>query len=709
MAGSSKILTVSYGTFSCTLEGFDDPFSAMKAIAEYFRDLAAKDRYFGAEPPTPDLEVLDRIAQDHLKAPARAKVDGNGIHLSRSEDRVTATLGAAAAAATPAAPPADLPPAGAERAPVASVDLPERDFDPDSVAAKLERLRAVVAEVRTRPAAAPAGQEEAEEPFEEPFEPVAEPGNGDFGFALDLGEALPVETRGEDLPAAESVESAGATEAEAPEEAVKAAEDDGAAAATEAAPHARVIKVRKEETAAGADETAAEPLVLRPDETAEEAAAPEIAPETVAETVAETAGEPEGRTAADGDDLTAAGEAEDTAEPVEAAAGEAEDTAEPVEAAAAETEDTAEPVEAAAEEVEQAAEAVAEAPSPEPVAAADEAEADPEDRTAAVLAALSDQEQDRFEEEDEAAAASPQDATEEEDRDLIEGISTVIGGSGLEDEDEAELLDELSKIAREVRRGGHEGRAILERTGDEGEASVERLMEEAKSKLEGDENRRRFSAIAHLKAAVAATVADRKFGFGTGEAGAKGAQTEEMARYREDLSKAVRPRRPAIETPQDSTRRPAEARPAPLILVSEQRVDIGAEERARSAIRPQRIATEGFLSGDEDEDAAGAVPSPEDVADFAEFAERLGATSLPELLEAAAAYTQTVEGQAHFSRPQILKKIMRMSEEEPISREDGLRTFGMLLREGKIQKAGRGQFTIAQSSKFIETARSAAR
>jgi hypothetical protein len=84
---------------------------------------------------------------------------------------------------------------------------------------------------------------------------------------------------------------------------------------------------------------------------------------------------------------------------------------------------------------------------------------------------------------------------------------------------------------------------------------------------------------------------------------------------------------------------------------------------------------------------------------LARIAEELGATELPDLLEAAAAYLAYVEGRDQFSRPQLMTKV-RMVQEENFSREDGLRSFGQLLRQGKIEKIAGGRFTVSDRISF---------
>ncbi len=868
MVGASKILTVSYGTFSCTLEGFEEPFSTMKAIAEYFRDLAADDRYFGAEPPTPDAEMLHRIAEREIQRRVEAKISEHGIVLRAETEAAAEQVAPAASAATSAAavmvgaaapaaaaapvsaaepeaalaateelteevaediaeaiaaeePAAedvfgedtlveDLPEEEVEAAPAmaASVAVEKEETDSESVAAKLMRIRAVVAAAQAAPAAAfdaPSAEETAFEAqtFEEPafeeeeaaadFAPASTAPAGDFGFELDFDDfpaarpAAKVDAEETSIPTAEAVEEtddAAAYEDEVEDDEAlsmigelveeetgeEISETEFLAEAFDAEEEDRHVAEAmaeelgaEEETAEEAEEDVAGAFgeYEEDEEDAFEEMA-EVETEVEEEEEAAAAAAPEGaldlaawRMDVEEEDLDAAEDfAEDEMEDVaeiedEAEAETAEDEAAVAMEAAAEVEmePQAEAKEEAAEtkpgfferararvikirrapaaeealEAAEAEEAVADDMSYDEDEAWDELHAEADDltaeeietdddsdeRRAAIFAALSEEiaieaEYDDLEEPE----------AEEDDAALLAGIGAAIGETGLDPDAEEDLLRELAEVARDSRRDSHEGRAILESNAGDGEASVERLMEEAKSKLEGDESRRRFSAISHLKAAVAATVADRKLKSRDAPVTEAGEAAEEIERYRDDLSKAVRPRRPAAEAA-PTTRRPTiEARPSPLVLVSEQRIDSPAGPRPESAVvRPRRISAGNLaVSDDSDQDDDTDVSlSPEEAKNFAEFAERLGAVNLSDMLEAAAAYTATVEGQPHFSRPQILKKIANVADDEEYSREDGLRSFGMLLRQGKIQKISRGQFTITESSRFMSEARRAAR
>ncbi|WP_135506678.1 hypothetical protein [Roseovarius aestuariivivens] len=218
---------------------------------------------------------------------------------------------------------------------------------------------------------------------------------------------------------------------------------------------------------------------------------------------------------------------------------------------------------------------------------------------------------------------------------------------------------------------------------------VERIFHEADSQMDSKENSMRRNAIQHLRAAVAATRAEKK-------AGGQIDKGVDDAPYRSDLAEVVRPRRPSAISgaegqSQARSTRPTDQRPAPLKLVAEQRVD-----RERAPVRPRRVAASHESPATSGDGSGG----------FSAFAADLGATDLSDLLEAAAAYLSDVEGQPEFSRPMLMSKLKEAAPRE-FSREDGLRSFGQLLREGKLRKLKGGRFAATEDTEFREEARNA--
>ena len=107
----------------------------------------------------------------------------------------------------------------------------------------------------------------------------------------------------------------------------------------------------------------------------------------------------------------------------------------------------------------------------------------------------------------------------------------------------------------------------------------------------------------------------------------------------------------------------------------------------------------------EDEEDVNDDLSPIDEAGLMRFAEQVGVKSMAEMLEAAAAYATCVESRSQFTRPQLMRRLMASAGGKPVSREDGLRSFGTLLRTGRIEKVSRGHYVLAEHSPYLAEAR----
>ncbi|WP_299829936.1 hypothetical protein [uncultured Roseobacter sp.] len=725
MMNNNKILTVSYGTFSCTLEGFDDSFDTMKAIAEYFRDLASDDRYFGAEPPQPDAEMLARIAEREVARRVEAREHDGRILLKAHDDEVQPTA------------KAEVPAAAAA---VAAADLAE----PQEVALETAQDTASEAKIEAdEPEAVAESVEEATEVLEaEADEESAAEGEDSLESALvEESDATPADTNTTpDLETAEIADPE-VEPAEEPIEAVereeKSPEVDFVAEDT-SAQQAFDEEVLEQDVALNAEDFFADspapsdidqeieaemevPSEFTAFEPVTSFEAPDTASEAAAETIAAKLQRIREVVSQQDDEAYDEEETSPSDEPVDILDMPFDEAVQSPEEHAAE--DTTEEVNAALNEAAQDIEEAFEVD--DQIASGAEDAPEEEDDLSAVLSRL---EADHDEGEDSLLGTDDEEVTAQDAAENLFGDSgeavedaqderpeaTEVKGrvlkvdradleaaleagdleefdgaeaATLSDEEEADLQRELDAVTAETDQPQEDKPAARDTLPaiDSGTAEdVSRLMAEADQQMEEPEGATRRSAFAHLRAAVAARFADKTM--------AKEETEEENTKaYRSDLAQVVKPRRPVASG--NRTERPAEQRPTPLKLVAEQRIDenlAGADP-----VTPRRVAA--TLEDD--------MEFAEDTG-FAEFAEQMGATKLPEVLEAAAAYLSFVEGHDQFSRPQLMTRV-RQADCGEFSREDGLRSFGQLLRAGKIEKIKGGRFAASDAIGFKPDERAA--
>ncbi|MDP5084252.1 MAG: hypothetical protein NWQ23_02445, partial [Yoonia sp.] len=271
-----------------------------------------------------------------------------------------------------------------------------------------------------------------------------------------------------------------------------------------------------------------------------------------------------------------------------------------------------------------------------------------------------------------------------------------------DDDDDFNLREEVAKVEAEIaaRQGNAVARHGLPRSVDD---AMSRIMSQTDQHLNKPESRRHRDAFAQLKAAVAATEAARQLG----DEGEKAPDPDEV--FKDDLGA------------HDAEEKSQAQASAPLKLVKSEPTEqpVAQDNPSVDATETEPAAVVNTPVAEQETTKAAASATPLDAASarlrsiadlkeadgtagnggFAEFAAAQDATELADMLEAAGAYLCFVEGEQDFSRPQVMKVVQSATTEE-ITREDGLRYFGRLLRQGKLIKLSNGRFRVSGNSQF---------
>ncbi|MDE9451832.1 hypothetical protein J3R80_15265 [Aliiroseovarius sp. Z3] len=639
----------------------------MKSIAEYFRDLAADDRYFGAEPPTPDAEVLHRIAEREIQQRVQARVEDDGVVLRQEGSALPAVTKTGATLVAGQA----LLDGSAEDQPAA----PEEDVaEVDATEPKAEQPD------ETAPAEEAASEEIQTSAEQDADQPVAEDGSDDTDNFEHMAE-------------------------EAATHAPVELDDDSAGAKLE--------RIRAVADVSNLDDYSDDPDAEPFYDTEQDAATEDNTAETAA--------------------VTEAAEAVDTSEEASADDGPTDGPL-VLSAEASVPADTDEDVDAILSQMN------AQSDQADDDAAKSNASYDDEDGSDLdIEVGVSNLLENSFDDEPEplrpvnrvvrVKRMRREDGVEEltvtpkevEDATVLDSDDAEQGQGDQDDseQDDHSTLKLLNMIDHEVKTEARRERreqVFDNGAADQSDETLNRILAETNDKMDSQEASRRRNSIEHLKAAVQAKRADE-------DAGAVDIDEHEEDPYREDLARAVRPKRP-----ENTEAKGGSLRMAPLVLVSEQRVDgvqnadddVDTNTKGNKAVRIVRPRRVGRKPGSKAETVAGqsavdsggitigAVSADPSQDGFASYVNGADASDMTGLMEAAANYASKVQGLPQFSRPHVMRLVVGLNVNGGISREEALRAFGRLLREGRIRKIAPGRFALAEGQDTDESGRQSA-
>ena len=223
---------------------------------------------------------------------------------------------------------------------------------------------------------------------------------------------------------------------------------------------------------------------------------------------------------------------------------------------------------------------------------------------------------------------------------------------------------------------------------------MSRLLDKTNNHMEAPENKTRSNVKAQLRSAFAMILADQT----NPKVVLRGPPPKEAGRASDQT--------PAPE-PLIETQTPAAA-PSPAILRLPPELMIVSQAPSLAQAKAPTRAPPTVQQSDQTDRQTTKIPTnkiidvapSEKVAEvttdisFAEFAVKLDARALQDLLEIAVVYLSFMKGQTYFSGPEIMQ-LLRKQLAERFDKDTSWKCFHAMRRDGKIDKLSPAKFRIA--------------